>query len=146
MQVDFYHLTDTPLDRVLPAIAEKVLAGGARLLVVAADEAQRTALDRLLWSYAPDSFLPHAQLGAGDDDAQPILIAPDVNAANGARYIALVDGEWRDDALDFDRAFHFFDEDRIRDARAAWKALTDRDGVTRRYWKQNDAGRWEQAA
>lgn len=146
MQVDFYHLTDAPLDRVLPAIAERVLAGGARLLIVATDEAKRTALDRLLWSYAPDSFLPHAQSGAGDEDTQPILIVADVNAANGARCIALVDGEWRDDALDFDRAFHFFDEDRIRDARVAWKALADRDGVTRRYWKQNDAGRWEQAA
>lgn len=146
MQVDFYHLTSMPLERALPRIAERVLAGGARLLIVAADEAQRVALDRLLWEYAPESFLPHGRLGAGDDTAQPILIAGDVNAANGARHIALVDGEWRDDALDFERAFHFFDEDRIGAARAAWKELATREGVERRYWKQNDAGRWEQAA
>ena len=86
------------------------------------------------------------QLGAGEDTAQAVLIAPDVNAANGARHIALVDGEWRDDALDFERAFHFFDEAAIRAARAAWKGLAERAGVQRRYWKQNDAGRWEQAA
>jgi DNA polymerase-3 subunit chi len=146
MQVDFYHLTSMPLKRALPRIAERVLAGGARLLIVAADEAQRIALDRLLWDYAPESFLPHGRLGTGDDAAQPILIAPDVNAANGARHIALVDGEWRDDALDFERAFHFFDEDRIGVARAAWKGLAGREGVERRYWKQNEAGRWEQAA
>ena len=146
MQVDFYHLTRLPLDRALPQIAEKVLASGARLLVVSDDDAQRAALDKQLWSYAPDSFLAHAQLGAGDDGAQPILIAPDVNAANGARHIALVDGKWRDDALDFDRAFHFFDEDMIREARLAWKGLDGRGGVDRRYWKQNEAGRWEQAA
>jgi len=146
LQVDFYHLTVTPLERALPQIAEKVLASGARLLIVAADEARRAALDRLLWTYTDDSFLPHALIGAGDDAAQPVLIAGDVNAANGARNIALVDGVWRDDALDFDRAFHFFDEEAIRDARLAWKALADRDGVVRRYWKQNDAGRWEQAA
>jgi leucyl aminopeptidase len=83
---------------------------------------------------------------AGADGAQPVLLAGEVDAANGARNIALADGEWREDALDFDRAFHFFDEERIREARAAWKALADRDGVQRRYWKQNDAGRWEQAA
>lgn len=146
MQVDFYHLTSMPLERALPRIAERVLAGGERLLIVAGGEAQRAALDRLLWDYAPESFLPHAQLGAGEDGAQPILIAGEVNAANGAKHIALVDGEWRDDALDFARAFHFFDEDRIREARAAWRALGERDGVERRYWKQNDAGRWEQAA
>lgn len=146
MQVDFYHLTRLPLDRMLPQIAERVVAGGARLLIVSADEKQRAHLDRLLWTYAPDSFLPHAELGAGDDRAQPVLIAADVNAANGARHIALVDGEWRDDALDFDRAFHVFDDDAIRAARAAWKGLEGRTGVERRYWKQNDAGRWEQAA
>ena len=146
MQVGFYHLTATPLARALPRIAGRVVEGGGRLLIVSANDEQRIDIDRLLWTYAPDSFLPHARLGSDDDEAQPILIAPDVNAANRARFVALVDGDWRDDALDFDRAFHFFDDDRIRDARLAWKSLADRDGVDRRYWKQNDAGRWEQAA
>lgn len=146
MQVDFYHLTAMPLERVLPQIATKVVEGGGRLLIVAADEARLVALDRLLWTFSPETFLPHARLGVGEDAAQPVLLAGEINAANGARNVALADGEWRDDALDFDRAFHFFDEDRIREARAAWKALADRDGVQRRYWKQNDAGRWEQAA
>jgi DNA polymerase III subunit chi len=144
MQVDFYHLTRQPLDRVLPQIAEKVLAAGNRLLIVVTDDAERARLDRLLWTYASDGFLPHAQLGSGDDKLQPILLAPDVNAANCARQIALADGIWRPDALDFDRAFHFFDEARIVDARAAWKLIKGRDGVEPRYWKQNDAGRWEQ--
>jgi DNA polymerase-3 subunit chi len=146
VQVDFYHLTDRPLERVLPQLAEKVVASGRRLLIVAGSEEQRRHLDRLLWTYTPESFLPHGVLGAGGEDAQPVLIAPDVNAANGARYIMLVDGEWRDGVLDFDRAFHLFDDDRVREARLAWKALGERDGVERRYWKQNEAGRWEQAA
>ena len=145
MRVDFYHLTRLPLERALPSICEKVLADGGRLLIVAADEALRANLDRLLWTYAPHSFLPHAQLGAGDDAAQPVLLAPDVNAANRARNVALADGEWRDDALDFDRTFFFFDEARLRPARAAWQALKGRDGVEPRYWRQNDQGRWEQA-
>lgn len=145
MQVDFYHLTTTPLDRALPQIAEKVLASGARLLVVAESEGQRDGLDRLLWTYAPESFLPHGLNGDGEAD-QPVLIASGIDPVNGARTIALADGVWRDEALGFDRAFHFFDEERIGDARAAWKALADKDGIERRYWKQNDAGRWEQAA
>lgn len=144
MQVDFYHLTVTPLDRALPSIAERILASGRRLLIVADTEAQRAALDRLLWSYAPDSFLPHAQAGTDDDAAQPVLIAPDVQPTNQARHIALVDGRWRDEALGFDRAFHFFDGEHIGAAREAWKGLAAREGVERRYWKQNDAGKWQQ--
>src|SRR3569623_3076875 len=146
MQVDFYHLTVTPLDRALPQIAEKVLASGGRLLLVAESEAQRTQLDKLLWSYNAESFLPHACAGGERDADQPILLAETAEPANGARNIALADGVWRDEALGFDRAFHFFDGERIAETRIAWKALTDRDGVERRYWKQNDNGRWEQAA
>ena len=146
MKVDFYHLTASPLERVLPRIAERILAEGGRLLVVEADPARRAALDKTLWAYSPDSFLPHGVAGGEHDAAQPVLIASDLAAANQARNVALADGEWRDDALGFDRAFHFFDEDRIADARAAWKALATRDGIERRYWKQSDSGRWEQAA
>ncbi|MEG3086348.1 DNA polymerase III subunit chi [Sphingomonas sp. PB4P5] len=146
MQVDFYHLTTTPLDRALPQIAEKVLSSGARLLIVAESAAQRQALDRLLWSYAPESFLPHAEAGGPNDAVQPILLSAEPVPINGAKHIALVDGIWREQALNFERAFHFFDGDRITEARTAWKALADRDGVERRYWKQNDNGRWEQAA
>ena len=148
MQVDFYHLT-SPLDRVLPRIAERVVATGGRLLIVAEPQELRVALDRLLWSYAPESFLPHAQAGSADDAVQPILIADDTTEAapaNAARNVAVVDGRWRDHVLTFDRAFHIFDDEAIREARLAWKALADRDGVERRYWKQNDSGRCEQAA
>ncbi|MFV0622544.1 DNA polymerase III subunit chi [Sphingomonas sp. ac-8] len=146
MQVDFYHLTQLPLERALPRIAERVVAGGGRLLVVAEPDEARQALDRCLWSYAPESFLPHAQAGGEHDARQPVLIAGAVDPANGARNVALADGVWRDEALDFDRAFHFFDDERIVEARQAWRALGDRPEVSRRYWKQNEGGRWEQAA
>jgi DNA polymerase-3 subunit chi len=146
MQVDFYHLTQLPLDRALPRIAERVVTGGGRLLVVAEQEEARQALDRCLWAYSPESFLPHAQAGGPHDARQPVLIAGGIEPANGARNIALADGVWRDGALDFDRAFHFFDEERIVEARQAWRALGERPEVARRYWKQNEGGRWEQAA
>ncbi len=146
MRVDFYHLAASPLDRVLPAIAQKVIDGGGRLVIVSGDDAQRAALDRALWTFAPESFLPHAQAGGDTDADQPVLIAASSEAVNGARNAALVDGRWRDEALTFDRAFHFFDEDSVVAARAAWKALADRDDVERQYWKQDENGRWAQAA
>ncbi len=145
MKVDFYHLTRTPLDRVLPRIAARLHDDGERLLLLSDDAEQRRALDVALWSYAPDSFLPHAEAGAGDAARQVVLIAAEPTPANGARNVAIVDGRWRDEALGFARAFHFFGEEHIAAARAAWKALADRDGVERRYWRQGDGG-WEQAA
>ncbi|WP_242416370.1 DNA polymerase III subunit chi [Sphingomonas panni] len=145
MKVDFYHLTRSPLDRVLPRIAQRLHDDGERLLLLSDDAEQRHHLDMLLWTYAPDSFVPHAEAGAGDDALQVVLIAPEPTDANAARNVAIVDGRWRDAALTFDRAFHFFGEDHIAAARAAWKGLADREGIERRYWRQGDGG-WEQAA
>jgi DNA polymerase-3 subunit chi len=136
--VDFYHLSASPLERVLPSICEKVLAGEGRLLVVA-EEGLLTSLDEQLWTYAPDSFLPHGREG----ENQPVLLSPEPVAANGARNIALADGVWREESLGFNRTFYFFGSESLEAARTAWRALKGRDGVESRYWKQVD-GRWVQ--
>ena len=144
MQVDFYHLDRTPLERVLPRIAERVIESGGRLLVVSADEALSARLDAHLWNYTPDSFLPHGRAGGEADADQPVLIAASTDPANGARNIALADGIWREEALAFDRAFYFFDSETIAGARNAWRAVAGRADIDPRYWKQDEEGRWRQ--
>ena len=140
MIVDFYHLTASPLERVLPSIAEKVLAGGGRLLVVA-EASLLGRLDEQLWSYSKDSFLPH---GRERPESQPILLSESPEPANGAANIALADGRWRDEALGFERAFYFFDNDGRDSAREAWRGLKAKPEVEARYWKQDERGKWVQ--
>lgn len=142
MQVDFYHLGRDPLAPVLASIATRVLAGGGRLLVVTSEEAQAEMIDRALWEDNADAFLPHGREGAD----QPILIVPDCEPTSAARYVALVDGNWRDEALSFERVFHFFDDQSIDAARTAWRGVKGREGVEPRYWKQDESGRWTQMA
>lgn len=144
MQVDFYHLGDTLLDRVLPRIAERVLAESGRLLVVVEDEAMLARLDRQLWDYTPESFLPHGREGGADDTRQPVLLSQSILAANGARNVALADGVWHEAALGFDRAFYLFGEARIEEARRQWRALAANADVARKFWKQDDAGKWRE--
>jgi DNA polymerase-3 subunit chi len=140
VKVDFYHLARSPIERVLPSICEKVLQAGGRLLVVA-DDSQLARLDEQLWTYAPDSFLPH---GRDNDENQPVLLASEPEPRNGAANIAIADGRWRDEALAFERAFYFFDSAALDEAREAWRALSRKDGVEPRYWKQDEQGRWVQ--
>ena len=142
MIVDFYHLAQAPLERVLPTICEKMLASGERLLIVARPDLL-DSLDNLLWTYSPEAFLPHARVGQERAAQQPILLSTDVAAENGATRVALADGEWREAALAFARIFYFFDAARLDGARAAWRALSDRPGLERRFWKQQ-GGRWMQ--
>ena len=113
------------------------------MLVVSDDDAQLGKLSAALWSAKPESFIAHEKAGEEDDSLQPVLLSGEPVAANGARMIALADGEWRDQALGFDRAFYLFPPDKTDNARSAWRALADEPGVERRYWKQ-DGGKWRQ--
>ena len=145
MQVDFYQLGSTSLEQVIASIADKLLAQDSRLLVVAEDEGVLARLDRMLWDQGTTSFLPHGIAGGADDARQPILLATSPDAPNRARNMLIADGQWRDSALTYDRAFYLFDSNTLEGARLAWKLLAGREGVERRYWAQSD-GRWKQQA
>jgi DNA polymerase-3 subunit chi len=141
MQVDFYQLAGTPPEQVIASIAEKLLAGDQRLIVVAGDEVFLARLDRMLWDQGPTSFLPHGVAGGADDVRQPILLSTSPDAPNLARNMLIADGVWRDAALAYDRAFYLFDSNNLEEARLSWKLLSGRDGLERRYWAQED-GKW----
>lgn len=143
MQVDFYQLGETPAEQVIASISEKLLAQDARLLIVAGEEGLLARLDRMLWDQGPTSFLPHGIAGGADDVRQPILLTTIPDAPNRARNLLIADGQWRDAALTYDRAFFLFDAETLDDARLAWKLLAGRDGVERRYWAQAE-GKWVQ--
>jgi len=135
MRVDFYQLSRDSAETALPLIARATLSAGERLLIVSADDSQRGRISQALWTRLPDSFLAHGQAGGAHDSRQPILISGDTKAANGARFIALADGLWRE-AEGFARVFLMFDEATLDGARACWRLLGERDGVERRFWKQ----------
>ena len=147
-RVDFYHLTRDPTPLVLARLAERVLSGGDRLCIIAADPAERAAIDAGLWSAIPETFLPHPP---ADDplihgSGEPIVLAERLEgtAPNGATMVALTGGQWDDAALTFGRTFFLFDAQEIDDARSAWRTLSKREGTECHYWKQDDAGRWRE--
>ena len=142
MQIDFYQLGRTSLEQVISSIAQRLLSDGKRLLIVADDEGLLSRLDRMLWDQGATSFLPHSMAGGGDDARQPVLLSTSTDAPNLARNVLIADGQWREAALGCDRAFYLFDAATLEGARLAWKLLAGRDGVERRYWAQDDGGRW----
>jgi DNA polymerase-3 subunit chi len=145
MRVDFYQLGAAQPDSVIASIAGKLLDEGQRLLVVAADEGLLSRLDRQLWDHGPASFLPHGLAGGADDTAQPILLSTGTDAPNLARNVLIADGEWREAALAYDRAFYLFDDATLEGARLAWKLLAGREGIERNYWAL-EGGKWTKKA
>jgi len=145
VRVDFYQLGAAQPDGVIAAIGGRLLGEGQRLLVVASDEGLLARLDRQLWDQGASSFLPHGLAGGSDDAAQPILLSTGADAPNLSRNVLIADGEWRESALAYDRAFYLFDEATLEGARLAWKLLAGRDGVERNYWALED-GKWVKKA
>ena len=142
MQIDFYQLGRTSLEQVIASIAQRLLSDGKRLLIVAEDEGLLARLDRMLWDQGAASFLPHGLAGGADDVRQPILLSASPDAPNLARNILIADGQWREAALSYDRAFYLFDKDALEGARMAWKLLAGREGVERHFWAQDENGGW----
>ncbi|MEL6738030.1 MAG: DNA polymerase III subunit chi [Pseudomonadota bacterium] len=144
MKIDFWQLSRDPVEKVSALIAARVLSQGERLLIVSESAEQRAAIAKGLWEAGPESFLANGEAGAAGAERQPILLSDTIEATNGASHAIFADGAFRD-APGFARSFLLFDEATLQHARQTWKALSDRDGLERAFFRQ-DGGKWVKVA
>ncbi len=145
--VAFYHLTRTGPDAALPALLGRTLEAGERAVVVCGDAARLAALDAALWECAEPDWLPHGTARDGDAELQPIWLALDDAAPNGARFLFLVDGVVSTRLDAFARVFDLFDgrdEAQVAAARLRWTAAKNA-GHALTYWQQGERG-WQKKA
>ena len=137
----FYHLENQPLERVVPILLEKTLERGWRAVVEVGSSDRAEVLDRALWTYRDDSFMPHGVSGGEYDAEQPILITTGAENANGAQVRFFTDRAVPQTAEGYVRIVYLgHDPDAVTEARAAWRALRTGNEVT--YWQQDESGRW----
>lgn len=148
--VRFYHLTTTALEQALPKMLEKVLEREQRAVVLAANEKRLDELDKHLWSYRPEAFLPHGTKRDGEREEQPIWLTTDPAEAQGTEVLFCVQGAvpalGEGDqtglcAILFDGQDPFA----VQAAREQWKALKAA-GHELTYWQQTDRGGWDKKA
>lgn len=149
-EVLFYHLTTRPLEHAAPAILEKCVERGWRTVLRCGSKERAEALNRQLWTYREDSFLPHGMAGDGDPARQPVYLTAGEETPNDPEVLILADGaEARAEEMGrYMRALLLFDghdDEAVAAARAAWKAVKDA-GLKAVYWAQTDAGGWEKRA
>lgn len=143
-EIGFYHLTKTPLERALPKLLEKALAGGMRAVVIAGSEERVEALDAALWTYEQLSFLPHGSARDGEPEEQPVWLTTQDENPNGSSLLVLTDGAQSSQLGTFARCLDMFDgrdPDAVAAARTRWRAFKEA-GHTLAYWQQNEAGGW----
>lgn len=145
MDVLFYHLTESRIEDALPALLERSLERNWRVVVQTVDEARCSLLDEHLWTFRPDSFLPHGLDSEPFAEEQPILLTAGAENVNNATVRFVIDGA-EPPALDgYERVVFMFDghdSAQVDGARSHWKALKE-EGHALSYWQQNRDGRWE---
>jgi DNA polymerase-3 subunit chi len=143
--IQFYHLLHTPLERALPKLMEKLLAGDGRAVVRVGSESQATALSDVLWSYDPASFLPHGTARDGHVTEQPIYITATAENPNGANHLVITDGTELSDFSGYEKILDLFDglnDAELLRARARFRAYKEA-GHSLTYIKQQDNGGWK---
>lgn len=146
--IDFYHLTRTPLERALPKLLEKVIGAGKRAVVRAGSTERIDFLNAALWTYDPASFLPHGSAREGEAAEQPIWLTEQTDRPNGAQILILTDNVAADDVDDFERCLEMFDgrdQEAVEAARSRWRGYKEA-GYKLTYWQQTDQGGWEKKA
>lgn len=142
----FYHLQRQPLEKVLPALLEKSLERGWRVVVQSSSEERIDALDAYLWTFRDDSFLPHGTDRESAASEQPILLTIKDDNPNGAAVRFLIDrSPLPVDAGAYQRVVVLFDgedEDAVAEARAQWSAAKAQ-GLEVTYWQCDEQGRWQ---
>jgi len=141
----FYHIEQGSVDAAIAPLIEKCLERRWRVLVVGHEETVER-LNRALWTWKDESFLPHGRART-DAANQPVLLSTEATPANGAKVAVLLDGADAEGAQ-FERVMVVFDgadADTRAKARQQYKAALD--AVTpARYFQQERGGWIEKAA
>ncbi len=148
-EILFYHLQGQKPESVLPALLEKSLERGWRVVVQESSEERIEALDAHLWTYRDDAFLPHGTWREQDAAQQPILLTMTDSNPNAANVRFLIDGvPPPPDAENYQRIVLLFDgedEDAVAAARTQWSEAKAK-GFDATYWQPDAAGRWVKKA
>ncbi len=144
IEIRFYHLERTVLERALPQMLTKVLERGQRAVVMAGSEERIEALSAALWAQQADSWLPHGSARDGHAGDQLIWLTDRDENPNGATYLFLTDGVTSARIGDYQTACELFDGRdgaALKAARERWKTYKET-GFALTYWQQTEKG-WE---
>jgi len=145
----FYHLTGQTPEQVLPALLQKSLERGWRVVVQASSDERVEALDAHLWTWRDDAFLPHGTWRDAEAAEQPIVLTVNEENPNGATVRFLVEGaRISGSTMGYERIVMLFDgndPDAVDTARTRWNEAKAA-GVEVTYWKADENGRWRRQA
>lgn len=146
-EVRFYHITRGGVATALPQLISKGLQTGRRIVVRVADDVTAEKIANDLWTFDPDTFIPHGTKSDGNAALQPVWITPASDNPNNANMLLAVGANDYGTIDNIELICDLFDgndDANVTAARARWKTLQAA-GHTLTYWQQGETG-WEKKA
>jgi DNA polymerase-3 subunit chi len=146
MQVTFYELITTSLEKTLPKILEKVYESGLKAVVRAESLERLKSIDSSMWTYTTLGFLPH-----GSDETpkefqahQPIWLTTGIDNPINASVLVITNQD-SSNTENYERVLDVYDGNDekailLAKERADHYKSLDFEVIT---WKQNLKGAWE---
>lgn len=146
MNIVFYQMMATSLEKTLPKLLEKAYEQQQKAVVVLSDIERLKLIDDVLWTSGKLSFLPHGSELKHNQfkDLQPIWLTLAIENPNGADIVVITNGQLEDSACKFKRCLDLFDghdSDQVAAAHERLKFYKNR-GDTCAWWVQSLDGKW----
>jgi DNA polymerase-3 subunit chi len=151
MEIAFYQLISTSLDKTLAKLLEKVYESSQKAVVLLDSKERLDQINSHLWTYSTAAFLPHgsSQDLADYSERQPIWLTTTFENPNHAQVIVITSGEMLSfDEGSFQRCLDIFDgndETALTQAQQRY-ALYKQKNYQCVFWRQSLQGQWEKTA
>lgn len=147
MEIVFYALSNTPLERALPKFLSKIYSSGFKCHLLCADEDQLRLLDKSLWTYSTLAFLPHGTkfMPTQFHDKNPIWLSESLDFVNNPDALIYLKPLSHKDNT-FKKIIYFYDQNKS-DEQQYQKLYNDYIAQNKSplLWKQTREGGWEKS-
>lgn len=153
-EIRFYHFSRKTIEQVVPELCDRAFNRGHKILIRLADDVTLNRMNDALWTFKPESFLPHGIPQKQHTDTSfdlqqtPIWLTTESDNPIQADMLILTNGIIANDIQDYKLCCDILDgqnPEQITQGRERWKAYKAA-GHTVTYWQQTEEGKWEQKA
>ena len=144
MEYGIYNIESGNLVNSAVRLLEKIYNSGKRCVFFSPLAERVNLIDRTLWTFSTNVFVPHGDKNLGFSEKQPIFFTDTLNVnPNGATVLMMLDSldfrSWNDYEK-FEKIIMMFDDEESR--RASEKLFADlkKGAENVNYWKQSSKG------
>ena len=143
MEINIYQVFEGNLASSVVRLLEKVYSSGKRCIFYSPIEDRVKTIDKILWTFSTNAFIPHGDKTVGSAEQQPIYFTDRIENPNNADILLIMDTfEYQNFSGNFEKImFVFEDSAHIKVAEELYQVLK-KSSENVNYWKQSKIG-WE---